>query len=359
VEGSDQGDEAAEDHEVSPNPKLQAEQIARQIGIPVSVFKSLISHESGWNPKARSPAGARGYGQLMPATARGLGVNPDDPYQNLLGSARYLKRQLTAFNGNVRMALAAYNAGPAAVKKYGGIPPYAETQAYVRNIMHDASVASGGAPLMKSIGPDIGAATPAGLDPGAALKRRELRAALTPGQGVTDILRKSVGQTVANSIMHEIPLPHIPKSALTGDVSSGPLDVGTPAGGPWKKWVKLSAGADRAGVATKTPVLEFVGSLGKQARRRLVIGTGTNHSHMTVDGNVSDHWTGDAADIPATGHELRRLGYLALVQAGMNAQEAARARKTGGLFNVGRYQIIFATHQGGDHYNHLHVGVRG
>jgi hypothetical protein len=90
-----------------------------------------------------------------------------------------------------------------------------------------------------------------------------------------------------------------------------------------------------------------------------MIGTGSNHSHLTVNGRVSDHWSGHAADIPAAGKSLRNLGYLALIKAGMPKAQAAKARQTGGLFNVGRYQIIFATDEGGNHYNHLHVGIRG
>src|SRR5215471_11292203 len=116
-----------------------ATQAAQQEGIDPSVFISLITHESGWNPDIVSPVGATGLGQLMPATARGLGVTSvTDPVQNLRGSARYLKQQLQAFGGNYNLALAAYNAGPAAVRKYGGIPPYTETQNYVKNVMGDA-----------------------------------------------------------------------------------------------------------------------------------------------------------------------------------------------------------------------------
>jgi cell wall-associated NlpC family hydrolase len=102
----------------------------------VPLFMSLIHQESGWNPDAVSPAGAVGLGQLMPQTAAGLGVqNPSDPVQNLRGAAMYLKQQLNTFGGDPRLALAAYNAGPAAVRKYGGIPPYQETQNYVNSIL--------------------------------------------------------------------------------------------------------------------------------------------------------------------------------------------------------------------------------
>ena len=111
-----------------------ASDVARQNGIPVPLFLGLLQQESGFNPNAVSPAGAIGLGQLMPGTARDLGVNPHDPMQNLQGSARYLKTQLNTF-GDPMLALAAYNAGPGAVQKYNGIPPYAETQKYVPAVM--------------------------------------------------------------------------------------------------------------------------------------------------------------------------------------------------------------------------------
>jgi cell wall-associated NlpC family hydrolase len=122
-----------------------ARQAALGAGVDPGLFVALIQQESGWNPDAQSPAGAVGLGQLMPATASSLGVNsPLDPVQNLRGSAQYLKQQLNAFGGDARLALAAYNAGPAAVRKYGGIPPYAETQNYVTSVLSNAKPQPGG-----------------------------------------------------------------------------------------------------------------------------------------------------------------------------------------------------------------------
>lgn len=106
---------------------------ARRHGVPEDLFLRLVQQESGWNPSARSHKGATGLAQLMPATAARLGVNPHDPMQNLEGGARYLRQMYNTF-GSWRLALAAYNAGPAAVSKYGGIPPYRETTNYVRVI---------------------------------------------------------------------------------------------------------------------------------------------------------------------------------------------------------------------------------
>lgn len=109
---------------------------AEKYGVPVDLALAMISAESGFNPNAKSSVGAIGLGQLMPDTARGLGVkNPYDPVQNADGSMRYLKAKLDEFGGNVDLALAAYNAGSGRVRQYGNkIPPYKETQNYVKSI---------------------------------------------------------------------------------------------------------------------------------------------------------------------------------------------------------------------------------
>ncbi len=110
-----------------------AKAAAQRHGVPVDLFLRLVQQESGWKVNARSHKGALGLAQLMPGTARLLRVNPHDPYENLEGGARYLKAQFRKF-GSWRLALAAYNAGPGAVKKYGGVPPFRETRNYVKVI---------------------------------------------------------------------------------------------------------------------------------------------------------------------------------------------------------------------------------
>lgn len=107
---------------------------ARKHDIPEDLFLRLVQRESGWNPNATSSKGAQGLAQLMPGTADLLGVDINDPTENLHGGARYLKMMYNKF-GNWRLALAAYNAGPGAVEDAGGIPPYAETKAYVMAIL--------------------------------------------------------------------------------------------------------------------------------------------------------------------------------------------------------------------------------
>jgi soluble lytic murein transglycosylase-like protein len=113
---------------------------AQRNGLDPALLAGLIKQESGFNANARSGAGAQGLTQLMPGTASGLGVtNPLDPTQAIEGGAKYLKQQLDRFGGDVARALAAYNAGPGAVQRFGGVPPYAETQNYVRAVQANAA----------------------------------------------------------------------------------------------------------------------------------------------------------------------------------------------------------------------------
>jgi soluble lytic murein transglycosylase-like protein len=134
--------DAASTRDAAPGtpPAARADQqaaisrIAAEEGVPASLLDALVWSESSYNPDAVSPAGARGLAQLMPATAASLGVDIDNPTDNLRGGARYLRQMLDRF-GRVDLALAAYNAGPTAVARAGGIPPYPETQQYVAKVL--------------------------------------------------------------------------------------------------------------------------------------------------------------------------------------------------------------------------------
>jgi len=133
--------EAAAPAQTAPAvPPPQIEQLvnanANAWGVDPALVKAIIANESAFDANATSKTGAQGLMQLEPGTAAELGVgNAYDPAQNIWGGTRYVRGLLERFHGDLRLAIAAYNAGPGAVEKYGGVPPYAETQAYVGNVL--------------------------------------------------------------------------------------------------------------------------------------------------------------------------------------------------------------------------------
>jgi soluble lytic murein transglycosylase-like protein len=150
AQGSDSGVAGAPDAPAMLAPaQIDAlvSQNAESQEVDPSLIKAIIANESGFNANATSGAGAQGLMQLMPGTAEGLGVTDAyDPAQNVAGGTKYIKGLLQRFNGDVRLAVAAYNAGPGAVEKYGGVPPYAETQNYVQNVLSSYAKYRGSSP---------------------------------------------------------------------------------------------------------------------------------------------------------------------------------------------------------------------
>lgn len=120
---------------VPPRYSAKIAELAARFDLSPSLLEAVVWQESRWRENAVSPVGARGLAQLMPGTARYLGVDAGDPFQNLEGGARYLREQLDRFDGDIEKALAAYNAGPGRVERAGGIPNIRETQNYVAAIM--------------------------------------------------------------------------------------------------------------------------------------------------------------------------------------------------------------------------------
>jgi soluble lytic murein transglycosylase-like protein len=133
-------DEVADEVAASTGTRAELEtlaaDVARRHGLDPALVLAVASVESGFRPKAVSPKGAQGLMQLMPATATSLGVaDAFDPETNLEGGSRYLAELIALYDGDLTKALAAYNAGPGAVKRHGGVPPYQETRAYVKKVL--------------------------------------------------------------------------------------------------------------------------------------------------------------------------------------------------------------------------------
>lgn len=120
---------------IPPQYAAKVHELAARFDLSPTLIEALVWQESRWQPNARSPVGARGLAQLMPGTAREMGVDPDDPFANLEGGARYLRQQLDRFDGDLEKALAAYNAGPGRVIRANGVPRIRETQNYVGSII--------------------------------------------------------------------------------------------------------------------------------------------------------------------------------------------------------------------------------
>ena len=353
--------------------KQIAVQAAHHFGIPVQPFLRQLNQESGFQPGLTSPAGARWIGQFIPSTAKEYGVHDD--VSSIWGAAHYMANNLKAY-GSMERALSAYNSGrPDAYKD----PHFAggQTYNYVRSIMGGQDIAVPGVSLPVRAGaPSVPRAAGAAV---AAVPDQSLQGAATAAQQAAaqarDIRQQAIGnlrgiaegnspvEALTHLASYVTSLPHI--SALPPAAAAVPSSI-MPSGaapatpmpktGAWKSWVSLSPSADRPGVHTSPVVLNFVARIAALAKQKLAIGTGTNHNEYVLGTNrVSQHWTGHAADIPATGDALTRLGQEALIAAGMPRAKALQ--QTGGLFNIGRYQIIFNSMEGGNHFNHLHVGV--
>lgn len=331
---------------------------ADQYGVPRNIAYALIRQESGGNPNARSPVGAEGYTQLMPGTAKGLGVNPRDPIDNLRGGMMYLGHLIKSFGGNIRMALAGYNAGPGAVKRYGGIPPYAETQNYVKRVLAMAGPGQNNHQFTKNrlLAVNAGLHTPT-----IGAQSPRLAAALemaAPSQATQSILGRLGGtaERVAAAASAPIPLPASRTGGgqganLPGTNTMMPLPQAVGRGGK----ILIAPGADRAGVRSSKTILGMATKISGIYGKPLKVGTGTQHNqYVAGTHNESDHWTGHAVDIPMSGKALTRLGQAALIAAGADPKWARK--QTGGVFNIGGYNILFNTKVGGNHFNHLHVG---
>jgi hypothetical protein len=329
-----------------PNYRALAARFAQQAGIDPGVFTAQISQESGFNPTARSGAGAVGIAQIVPRWHPG--VDATDPVASLQWAARDIAQGVKKY-GSYERALSAYNSGRP--DKYLD-PKFAggQTYNYVRSIM-SAAKRGGGRTLASAGVPATGAplnAVPTGGAP--SLGGDPIAAALIGSLGQSP---EAVNQALLGASLSSPPPTQAAVRPSLPMTVAAPLTPSAAAGR-----VTLSKGADRPGVSTNPAVLDFVGQIAGLANTPLQIGTGTNHNQYVAGTNrESAHWVGNAADVPASGAQLTRLGQDALIAAGMPPAQARQQQ--GGLFNVGGYQVIFNSMEGGNHFNHLHVGLRG
>lgn len=315
-----------------PDYRSRATFYAQKYGLDPRIFQRQIQQESGFNPKARSPAGALGIAQIVPKWHPG--VDPMDPEAALDYAARWMS-QLVHKYGNYRDALSVYNSG----KPWKVGQGIGETSHYVSTIV--GSAGRGGA---AKTAPTASPLPPADMQPTPDLKAQSTMSGL---QALAQ------GNYNPNTALQELF-----SLDATKQLKQKPSSPAAPtATADWTQWVGAIQQRTGPSAPHSSAILRFVGHVGQQARTVLTPWGNESHSLTTVNGNRSAHADGNAADIPAVGGELIRLGQAALVAAGMSPAEARKQQ--GGLFNVGGYQVIFNTQTGGDHTDHLHVGLRG
>ena len=336
------------------NLKAEARKAAQRYKLPVRVFLSLVQHESGFNPSAQSPVGAIGLTQLMPTTAKGLGVDPHDPLQNLDGGARYLRRQLDRF-GDIKLALAAYNAGPGAVEKYGGVPPYAETQRYVQNVTAGANRFAR-SPTPARRGPSV---APLSFTPLAAPTALTTTGSSMFGSPLAEQAFANLGD-ISRGVSPSFTLGKLiglsdktaapnPPSFLTQPLTAPVVPAPRPKSSKAFPLTPHGGWAGTEGVAKS-----LAQGLGLRATSE------KRDRKLTTTGNTSDHWTGqrDAYAIDLGG-ETRKMDAAAVALAHRLGIPYSGGKLEARVVRNGlRIQVLYRTMTGGNHFNHIHVGVR-
>ena len=207
------------------------------------------------------------------------------------------------------------------------------------------------APSVTPAAPEAAASTRPFLNPFSL--SRSIRDQFIAGGGTIDLT--ALPGTVRGS--WQTPKPSPGPSPQAGVPVPSPTPTGAQPGGDVSAFVGKPEKRSGPSAPHSAAILQFVGQVGQRAGKVLTPWGNESHSLTTVNGNRSAHADGNAADIPSSGAELTRLGRAALIAAGMPPAQAAKVN--GGLFNIGGKQIIFNTRQGGNHYDHLHVGLRG
>jgi hypothetical protein len=356
------------------------EHLERKFGltkVQPGVLWGVFGTESNFGRnRGTSPAGARGDMQFMPQTAAGRGINP----MHFSEAAKEAARMLSEFRGRgLAGMLGAYNAGPA------GDIHNPETQAYIPQVMRYAREfhgLGGGGPQPSAAMPPVEAKASKGPEqevsplnlsrffstlsslesrgnpyaPRGQENYRFFEALARRGEEAQESLREN------RDVMQAAMRAHGGES----EVSNGSQMI---SNGSKQGKVIVAPGADRAGVPTKRVVKNFVSLIAGSIGEPITIGTGTNHNQYTVDGNISDHWSGNAGDLPVPidSPQGDMIAGRALMLLGVSRGQARQMAQQGGLFNITprsgilkgrRVQVIWKTNQGGNHHNHVHVGIQ-
>jgi hypothetical protein len=358
--------------------RAAARQAAARYGLDPNVFVRQIQQESGFNPTIRSGAGAVGIAQIMPATARGWGVDPLDPIASLNAAAKNMAGYVKKYGG-YENALRAYNAGPGAIQASKG---YAETNNYVKTILGgrdpgglsktsartkpQSTPAEPVAAALQTLGggsfelpqrPQIQVTAPAAPAFAAGVT---LAGAAPPASAREAPARLDAQGALAAIGQLQTQAPQLLSPNANASATGGGKAASTKTGGTGK--FKISGPQPER---LKPVLTSFAAKVADVFGGTLTGSDGSSHSKYTVNGNVSEHYTGNATDIftingkPATGARLIAAGRAALIAAGMPRAKALKA--PGGLYNVGSHQIIFGvngTQYGGNHLDHLHISAR-
>lgn len=348
---------------------------SRRFRVKPRILNGMLMAESRKNPNiGGSPAGARDIAQFMPGTAKAMGVTLGDGRvtDDIHGAARYLRKLLDQFDGNYRLAVAAYNAGPGAVATYGGIPPYAETQAYVKKVMEDHSWRGGQLPARsgKRVRVRRGPGVPATTIPG------EAKLNISEGVDNSQARARAVWRFLSrdNSDPLDFALEMKAAQDVEGDVS---ITQGADEVLPGLKGAPRPArgrqGATRGRKGVLQPRGRYAGTAGpmnalyEELARPLGLKATSRKRYNTnpASGSRSDHDYGnkdayaiDMSDGSAPTPAMDEAAYRFAKRLGVKGYR--KGQKLEATVNVRgvRYQLLYRTSTGGNHYNHLHVGAK-
>jgi hypothetical protein len=341
--------------------KALATAAAKRHGIPVPIFHALVSHESGWQANVGSSAGAYGWVQIhLPSHPSISKEKAADPRFAFGWGAKYLRDQYDRF-GSWKLALAAYNAGPGAVEKYNGVPPYAETERYVTGVLAQANLKGGypkpsaaeqvSRPSLTSPSP-LAAPPPPAYSPADLVSNPAFQTLGMIGQGMkpTEALAQLTSMSISTPTAAPptpITTPTVPTPKQAPDPQTRPAFPFKPGGG-WGGSQGIASGFAQIGQS------EGLAAVSEKRSKK-----------TTTSGSVSDHYEGNqqayAYDLSNGDRPTPEMDRAAIRMAnllGVRWRPGDGPLEITKVVNGYRVQVLYRTDTGGNHFNHIHVGVR-